>query len=164
MDRRDLSIILIFLMLSVGGGLPQAIHWKVDHGCCGSTACTIETAETHQRASDAGTPCCPHHLYTNDHDTPSEPTPAPSHETAPAADSQGELADADLVNEGSPMSNEHDCSICQFLATLTAIVAPTFITPVHVDPIQWTVGDPGTTVVTIERISSHGPRAPPRAV
>lgn len=159
MDRRDLSIILIFLMLSVGGGLPQAIHWKVDHGCCG-TACTIAPAQEREATAHASAPCCPHHhIHNDDHDQPS-----PSNEIDLADVIDDEPANADLVNEGEPLSDDHDCSICQFLATLTAVVAPTFITPAHIDPIQWTVGDPGTTVAKIDRTSSQGPRAPPRLI
>jgi hypothetical protein len=159
MDRRDLSIILIFVMLAFGGGLPQALHWKVDHDCCGS-ACAVAHV---QQAASPPAPCCPHH------DRQSEDQPHVAETELPSAASNVELAASanneagpfDISHEGEPLTS-HDCSICQFLATLSAVVAVTLITPIAFDPIEWAVAIPIATAVETNRISSQGPRAPPR--
>lgn len=156
MDRRDLSVILIFLMLAVGGGLPQALHWAVDHDCCG-TDCAINQVQEKVISPAA---CCPHHQQhdSNDHRDDNAPS------SVSVDDAAQEVLDEHVVLGGEPIGDRHDCPICQFLATLSAIVAPALITPVHLDSVEWTIAAPGTMIATVDRNSSQGPRAPPHDI
>jgi hypothetical protein len=152
MDRRDLSIILFFLMVAVGGGLPQALHWKVDHGCCG-TGCAVAHVKESVSVVE---PCCPHPHHT--HTAVDQPIEIVADEEQ-ASDDELKIAFYD-----EPMSDHHDCSVCQFLATLAALVTLAIVTPVQVDQIGLAANIPDAAVITSHRISSQGPRAPPHFI
>lgn len=155
MGRRDVAIILVFLMLAIGSGLPQALHLKVDHGCCGA-ACAIAINSAGHGAARHG--CCPHHNHTHTAQEQSDQSQSSDllHAvTVESADSSHGAA----VGE-HPFSQPHDCSVCQFLATLTATVALDVVVPVEFTAGVRSPAVPVSHVPGIE-VTSQGPRAPP---
>jgi len=156
MDRRDFSIMLIFLMLAVGGGLPQALHWRVDHGCgeapCAAAgAVAVEAHPLHR---------CDHHHPALGQTSHAEGDEAHQHRASADAADEAVHSFGDEPGGG----DDRDCAVCQFLATLSANVAPALIASVDINPVAWCFPLPGTAVAAVEVSSSHGPRAPPHVI
>jgi hypothetical protein len=153
MHQRVLAILLFVLLLAIGGGLPKVLHLHVDHNCCGGQCAASETHRDINAADHASGGCTVHRADSADSGGAAAEIMIAD---AGRAD-EGEFSDSPL--EGDPSPN--DCPVCQFLATLAAVVAAGVVTPVHLEPLATSATLPVSADVPAEPITSRSPRAPP---